>query len=283
MLICPSKKCPNHKKPIGNWYVKIGYYTSKSTKQTIQRYRCKSCDKSFSDNTNQPTANHKQPELNQLIFPLLVSGVSLRRTGLILGVRYDTVVYHFNNLAKQAKAAHVEHLKTLKTSVVMIDELETFIHARPKCVSVPMVVRVKTGEILGFSVARMSSKGKLAEIGKTKYSWTVNERKQKFQTMLRKLRGNFKPVITIKSDGCPSYGSWILEIVKRANHIKIISGTKKSKGSHDPLFSINNAFAKMRHDMNRLGRETWSTTKSIEGLENHLWLYVAWNNGYQLA
>lgn len=51
----------------------------------------------------------------------------------------------------------------------------------------------------------------------------------------------------------------------------------------DELFSINNTFAKMRHDMNRLGRKTWFTSKSIKGLENHIWLYVAWTNGYKLA
>ncbi len=46
----------------------------------------------------------------------------------------------------------------------MVDEMETFLHARPKALSVPMIVRVKTGEILGFAVAKMPAKGKLAQI-----------------------------------------------------------------------------------------------------------------------
>ena len=42
----------------------------------------------------------------------------------------------------------------------------------------------------------------------------------------------------------------------------------------DQLFAINNTFAKMRHDMNRLVRKTWSMTNSIHGLENHIWLIL---------
>lgn len=62
--------------------------------------------------------------------------------------------------------------------------METFIHARPKALSVPMAVRVKTGEILGFTVARMPANGKLASIGVSKYQWTMDERSIKFQSML---------------------------------------------------------------------------------------------------
>jgi hypothetical protein len=42
------------------------------------------------------------------------------------------------------------------------------------------------------------------------------------------------------------------------------------------LFSINVLHAKMRQDLPRLRRETWSTSKTISGLEQHLWLYIAW-------
>lgn len=38
----------------------------------------------------------------------------------------------------------------------------------------------------------------------------------------------------------------------------------------------------MRNDLARLGRKTWTTTKSLKGLEDHLWLWVAWTNGHLL-
>jgi transposase-like protein len=280
MLSCPNPICVNHTIPAKNWYVKNGYFKPKNTQQKTPRYRCKACGKSFSTHTDKPTAYQKKPEINTLLFKLLVSGVSLRRAAQILEVKYDTVVLHFQYLAEQAQKQHQLFLQTVQTSFVQVDELETFIHARPKALSVPMVVRVKTGEILGFNVAKMPANGFLADIGKSLYQWTVDERSAKFQSMLQDIAGSLKPNVTFKCDSKSSYPKWIHSIVPNAVIEQIVAGKKKSKSepkAFDELFSINNTFARMRHDMNRLARKTWSTTKSIQGLEAHIWLYVAWN------
>ena len=285
MKNCPNSECSNNLNPINNWYVKIGYYKPKTTNQKTPRYKCKNCGKSFSTHTNSINSYQKKPEINIILFKLLVSGVSLRRASEILEVQYDTVVNHFNYLAKQSQALHIEFLKTVKTSYVQLDELETFIHARAKCVSVPMVVRVKTGEILGFAVAKMKSKGHLAQIGKSKYNWNDDERSLKFQSMISEIQHTFKPGITFKCDGYPAYPTWITSIVPNATMNQIVASKKVSKGINKPfdeLYAINNTFARMRHDMNRLARKTWSTTKAIHGLENHIWLYIAWNNKYKI-
>jgi hypothetical protein len=148
---CPNSKCSNHTAVEGTgWFVKIGYYKPKTTNKKTPRYKCKACGKSFSTRTFTATFNQKKPEINQMLFKMLVSGVSLRRASIILNVKYDTVVRHFNFLAEQAKERHWTHLKTVQTGFVQVDELETYIHSKVKCLSVPMAVRVKTGEILGL-------------------------------------------------------------------------------------------------------------------------------------
>jgi len=164
--------------------------------------------------------------------------------------------------------------------------METFIHARPKALSVPMVVRIKTGEILGFAVAKMPAKGLLAKIGFEKYQWYTDERPVKFQGMLIDIKHYFKEQITIKSDGNSSYPKCIKNQVPNAQTEKVLPSDEKivnEQGKEfDQLFAINNTFAKMRHDMNSLARKTWSTTKAIHGLENNIWLYVAWINKYKV-
>lgn len=159
MKNCPNTTCQNHTGTPKNWYVKNGYYKPKST-------------------------NQKKPKINQELFKLLVSGVSLRRASQILGVEYNTVVAQFNYLADVVRLEHHKHLKTIQTTFVQVDEMETYLHARAKPLSVPLVVRVKTGEILGFSVAKMPAKGLLAQIGVAKYQWYDDERSKKFQSML---------------------------------------------------------------------------------------------------
>jgi len=101
MESCPNELCANHTNPPKNWYAKIGYYNPKSTNQKTPRYQCKACGKSFSTHTNAATTHQKRPDINEQLFNLLVSGVSLRRASLLLKVEYNTVVHHFAYLAEQ--------------------------------------------------------------------------------------------------------------------------------------------------------------------------------------
>jgi hypothetical protein len=286
MPSCPNSDCVNHTAKGSHWYVKYGYYKPKGSGQRTARFKCKECGKLFSSNTHKATAYQKKRSINGRLFELLVSGVSLRRAAELLEVEYNTVLLHFDYLADAAQKEHTKFLLTFKTEYVQVDELKTFVHARPKCVSVPMAVRVKTGQILGgFDIARMPAKGKLADIGVSKYAWTTDERSAKFQGMLNSFVGCLKPSVTFKCDSNPNFKKWITAVVPHAKLEQVIGKTKKQPAGtpkdYDEL-TINNTFARMRHDMNRLARKTWSTSKAIHGLEKHLWLYVAWNNSYAL-
>ncbi|MET3109472.1 hypothetical protein AAKU58_004329 [Oxalobacteraceae bacterium GrIS 1.18] len=270
---CPNQTCENHYTHGPGLIIKHGFFTPKGTRQKTQRYKCKnpSCATVFSARTEEDVAWQKKPEINAPLFKLLVSGVSLRRAATILSVDFNTVLLHF------------AHLATISTSYIQVDELETFVHAKACCLSVPVAVRVKTGEILGFAVAKMPAKGKLASIGVAKYSWVVDERPAKFQAMVASITPCLKAAATFKSDAKGAYKTWINAVVPHVKVEQAVSNKKLPPSAAKPfdgLFAINNTFARMRHDMNRLARKTWSTTKSIEGLENHIWLYVAWNNQY---
>lgn len=290
MQFCPNPNCACHTQEVDGWYVKNGYYKPKNTGQKVPRYQCKACGKNFSSHTGKATEGQKKPRINKLLFELLVSGVSLRRASILLKVSGTTANRHFLFLAKRAEEEHYKHLATIQTGYVQVDELETFIHARAMPLSVPVVVRVRTGEILGFEVARMPAKGKLTAIGRDRYHWTVDERQGKFESMLLASRQCFKSGVVIGCDSHHSYPKWIRNTVPGAvlNQSKLVKKQPKgftttaSRTVHDPLFAINNTFARMRHDMNRLGRKTWSTTKTLDGLKSHLWLYVAWKNGYKI-
>ena len=285
-MICPNPACPNHNPTQTDWYMKYGYFKPKATGKKTQRYKCKhpSCGKLFSSHTGKPNEGQKKPSINDPLFKLLVSGVSLRRAAIILDVDLNTVIYHFNYLAERSKEYHEKFLLTFETSYVQIDELETFMWAHARALSVPMVVRFKTGDILAFAVAKKPANGKLASIGAA-LGWTADERPKKFQEMLESIKVNLKPNITIRTDSKGVYKTWINSVVPHATIDQVVGNKTQLPGTpkqYDELFTINNTFARMRHDMNRLGRKTWSTTKTIEGLENHIWLYVAWNNKYKL-
>jgi hypothetical protein len=39
----------------------------------------------------------------------------------------------------------------------------------------------------------------------------------------------------------------------------------------------------IRADLSRMARRTWSTTKRAERLQDHLDIYIAFNNGYEFG
>lgn len=274
---CPNEACEHNTDPPAGFYRKKGYRRPPSRPtQKIPRYQCKACGAYFSATRAKGTHGQRRPDLNQQIFKLAVSGVSMRRMEVLLGCGKLTVARKISHLAEQARAHHLARMKELQTTCVMVDELETFMHSRYKQLSVPVVVRVKTGEVLGFGVARKPCNQPRGQI---KYNWTVDDRPQEFYRMLRAIEPALAPGCTVITDGHSSYGKWLGKGLANYQHKQLQS---PSTPGYDPLFAINHTFAKMRNDLARLGRKTWTTTKSIKGLEEHLWLWVAWTNRYAL-
>lgn len=51
----------------------------------------------------------------------------------------------------------------------------------------------------------------------------------------------------------------------------------------DPLFRLNHTITKLRSDLDRLSRQTWSASKTASALADHMAIYIAFNNGYAIA
>ena len=226
----------------------------------------------------------------------------MRRMVLILGCGKATIQRKIRYLADEAKRHHQIFMDGLEqkggTQLVMMDELETFVHARYKQLSVPVAIRASTGQVIAFGVARTPSTMKQGGAGTAPLppggsNWQYNDRPEVVLTVLAKTRPVIKSPGAISTDGDASYTKWVKQALPNVKHLVVKSpkesglgrAMKKATGEprdNDPLFAINVAFAKMRNDLARLGRKTWTTTKTIKGLEDHLWLWVAWNNGYKL-
>lgn len=276
---CPTPDCSAHTAPEGRWWRKQGYYKVRHNHQRIPRYQCKHCGRMFSATEDQPKAGQHRPDLNAQLFRLLVSGVNARRAGIILGCTRGTVDRKIRHLVKEAQAHHARFLAGLQTSYVMMDELVTFIHARSQPVSVAVVVRVKTGEVVSFMVCRLSSKAPVNG------RWALDDRGHNIPVLLARLPPVLRANATLATDAEPSYPKWIrraLPGVRHEVHKALVSKLAQKSRQRDPLFAINLTFAKMRNDLARLGRKTWTTSKTLEGLERHVWLWVAWTNKYSL-
>ena len=185
---CPS--CPlEHQSPsVFRTLRRAGRFWRKSDGRWISRFCCLTCKKTFSRATLSENYRQKKRHKNEPVRRLLAGGVSLRETARILNLNRKTVARKMLVLAQQAEkelqASNASHVQALE---VEFDELETFEHTKCKPLSVPLMVEYKTRRILGFEVASMPAKGKLARISRKKYGYRKDERPQKRRHLLEKM------------------------------------------------------------------------------------------------
>jgi transposase-like protein len=279
--ICPNSECEFHATKTSGFFRKKGTYTPKCRGRALTRYQCKACGKTFSNQTSAKSVRQHKPEINAVMAKLICSGVTLRRAAWILGCRYTTVSARVPWLAERAREAHAQALKgeSLKTSFIQFDEMQTFEHAAPKALTIALAVRAKTGQILSVKVGRIPANGHLADIGKSKYAWTVNESAVACLAALTQAALAAKPGITVMFDGAPTYPGLVAKAMPGA-HSKV---AEYSEDGFDPLYRINHLCAKIRADVATMARRTWSTTKSRSSLQDRLDIFVAVNNGYHFC
>lgn len=284
-LRCPTSKCPRRRRPKAEDFVKRGAYAMKSTGQKVQRYQCKKCGATFTERTESgDRLQHK--DINRVLFGLVCSGLTIRRSAILLDVSINTIRSRMSLLAKLARKAHADAIAKgrLKTSLMQFDEMETFLHTKAQPLTIAMAIRARTGQILSMQVGRIPTKGKLAHVGKSR-GWTVNQGPATRASALKEAALSANAIVGVACDGKRAYPNEILKHI--GPHATVMAHVRKKDSADeeeafDPLFRLNHTCAKIRADVACMARKTWTTTKSISHLQERLDLYIAWNNKYQL-
>jgi len=270
---------------------KTGTYTRHSDHQTIQRYRCQSCNKTFSEATGTICFAQKKRQINNTVLELFASGLSQNRMSRILTVTRKTIVRKLKFLGTQCSVMNAEiHKNSPKAERIIFDELETFEHTKCKPLSVAVCVEDSTRRILGFNISTMPAKGRLAKVSLKKYGKRKDQRSRGLTDLLRKISPYCESKISIVSDKCPRYAGIVKKTLgkspERIQHFTQYKGARSSatgqgelkKIKFDPLFAINHTLAMLRANINRLFRQTWNTTKRQERLAMHLEIYTFYHN-----
>jgi transposase-like protein len=271
----------------GHAVIKCGYFLRSSDGLFIQRYRCKTCQKTFSTESLSPFKFQKKRNLNDIIFSLFASGTSQRRMAKILRVNKKTIVRKFQVLGQiciddMKSAKHLGH-KQIKEFI--FDDMETFEHTKLKPLSITMAVEAKSRVILDFRVSSMKAKGHLAERARKKYGNRADNRKKNLESMLTHLKTLTIQNPLIKSDMNPHYTFPVKKIFPTSHHEVykgkrgcVVGQGELKAGGFDPIFSFNHTAAMLRANINRLFRRTWNTTKKPKCLEYHIAIYIFYHN-----
>jgi IS1 family transposase len=290
---CPNPDCARHTDGAKGFYERRGTFRTKHDRRRVPRYRCKTCGRWFNSRTFNATAGQHRPEVNRPILDMICSGMSMRRVARVLCVAKTTVEARVRWLADQSRKAHDRFLAAPpeKTSYVQIDELETYEHSSLKPLSIALAVRAKTGQIIDARVASMNCHGVMASISRKFYGKRADTRKEAFAQVLGSVGKVAKPKVTIATDARCVYRPLIKEVIPGAVHKAHVQPKKKGRLAAktsilkrwDPLYRLNQTAAKLRADISRLARKTWSASKRAARLQDHLAIYIAFNNGYELV
>ena len=266
--------------------VRAGFFRRRSDSKKIQRFRCLNCFRYFSLATFHPCFRQKKRGFNFKIARDLRSGVSLRRIAKNHHLSRNTVRRKFQFIASQSELEFksMNHLCE-KANIIEFDDLETFEHTKCKPLSVTLAVENRTRRILGFQVASMPAKGKLARIARKKYGFRLDERSQKRKILFQEIQHFVNEGALIKSDENPHYVKDVQKFFPKSFHERhkgqrgsIVGQGELKKVRFDPLFSLNHTCAMLRANINRLFRRTWCTTKIAENLLRHLYIYAEYHN-----
>jgi transposase-like protein len=288
---CPSPHCSSHSltSPKLSPVVRNGYFRRSSDSRLIRKYFCRICKTYFSHATFRLDRYQKKRKVNFHLARLYESGISQRRLALILNLNLKTVVRKIRYQAIVARADQKkflrEHYKNKSLTEIQFDDLETSEHTKCKPLSVTLAVDPRSRAILSFQVSSMPAKGHLAEISRRKYGLRPDERGIGWDLLMKELVPLVHPQAVWTSDENPFYPHHLKKHHPQAKHVQV----KRARGANtgqgelkklrfDPLFSLNHTCAMLRANLNRLFRKTWCTTKTKQGLIDHLSLYVSFHN-----
>jgi len=290
---CPNLDCEYSLKPCRKrFYLRKGTFLCKWSGRKIPRYQCRSCKKHFSSSTFKASYRQIKPYLNKKIFELYASGITQRRLAKVLATNRKTVARKFLWLSSWARHTHeLELLKAVPEANFQMDEMESFEHTRLKPLSIGIAVSSQSTKIIDLRVGSLNYKGRLASLALQKYGPRMDTSQTAVEAVIKSIGMTASSSPVIITDGKPSYPKLIKKVLPTAKHIAVkidrVSIAQKlfrkgRRNENDPLFVLNYTCAKIRHDLSRMARKVWVTTKNQQFLQRHLDLYIAYANEYAL-
>ena len=268
--------------------VKFGTYRRSSDGKICQRFRCTSCQRTFSETHHSIDYRLRKRYINQGVFRSICSGVSQRRCAILFGVHRDAITRRLVRFGKCAE----HNLQVYRHSRIPVihldlDELETFEHTKCKPLTAAIAVEDKTRRILALAVGKIHAKGHLAAISRKKYGYRPCERAACLEKVFQQLKVCLAPEGVIKTDQSKAYPPFIRKYVPAWAHEAtpgrrgcVVGQGELKEGRWDPLFSLNHTYAMIRDGLKRLARRSWCTTKRPRSLEYALSMYAWFHNLY---
>lgn len=317
---CPYAECAAHhqdREPVAEpqegkgrrgrkgkgWYTKRGGGAELQDGRRYQRYRCKICGRSFS--TRQFSLSYAQHREMDLLYlrELLVSGVSIRGIGRLMGCSPGTVLQKQRLLMRLSLQVLLELKEGYELEEgLVVDGFESYAVSKYGPHDVHLVVTKESQLVMYFNVASFKRKGKLSEEQQKRceelYAGSHFERgavTKQFTEVLEvmlDLRDAGASVgkerrLDLYTDEKPQYG----RVVGRSKRVQELQ--ERGQFSHrqipgaayrslrNPLFAVNYMDRELRKDLAEFRRKSACFARDLGAQMQRVAVYLCWHNLYK--
>jgi len=286
---CPNADCAMHRQPEPFFFHRNGSYRTLHRERPIPRFRCKRCARRFSEQTFRMDYRDQRPDVNALLFALLISGVGLRQSARLIGLSLWATQLKFRKIARHLKLFNQLHLGTLPADATLqMDEIEWYEGRRKtRPVTIPIVIDRKTRFVISARSAPIRPGGKkppdrqrAIAADEARFGRRPSRSRPAVRRALRKAEAISSAMTTVvlETDEKSSYGPLAREVFGEARLRHVKTSSRLPRTSWNPLFPINHMEANLRCNAGRLRRDSWLTSKRRWFLNLYLEMWIAWRN-----
>lgn len=286
---CPYRHCAQHFDADTDFYSRHGSYTANCRPRPIPRFRCKSCQRTFSRQTFRSDFRDHRPDLNQKLFRLIASGIGLRQSARTLGLSRRCTELKFRKLARHLRRLNLNLRPKLHSGCVLqFDEFETYEERRnTRPLSVPLLIERNSRFVIWAESAPIRPHGKMTASRLRAIrddDRRLGPRKDLSSRAVRRTLARGAALlpagalITLQTDEKLSYPRLARLAFGSRRLLHQRTNSKLARLTWNPLFPINHTEAMLRDLLGRVRRQSWLVSKRRRYLDLGLQIWIAYRN-----
>ncbi len=286
---CPNRRCPQHRNPEPDFFVRKGFYHPLCRAHPVPRFRCRICHRNFSRQTFRVDYHDHRPHLNAKVFLSLATGLGLRQTSRNVGLSLSCTQLKFRKIARHLRRLNLNLRRDLPTgSDLQFDELETYEGRRnTRPLSLPILIERKSRFVVWAESApirphgRMSASRRKAIVDdRRRFGPRKDLSRRAVERTLQRgadLSARLSSV-TLSTDEKSTYPSLARRAFGKDRLRHDQTNSKLARDTWNPLFPINHTEAMARDLLGRLRRDSWLVSKKRRYLDLGLHVWIAYRN-----
>jgi transposase-like protein len=285
---CPRSRCRYHCNATGWRWIRYGHYTRASDPRVVNRYRCKHCGATFSEQTFSTTYYLKKPGVQEPLLHRLTTCACFRQMARELRCAHSTLVRQAGRVARHCYLV----LRDLQAQLaargvhepLVIDGFESFAFSQFHPLHLNLVVGAESLFVYGFTHSRLRRKG----------SMTAKQRRRRAAIEAGHGRPDPKAIeldmasalrmalpvpqaVVVRSDEHPAYP----RALRRLDDCEVThecTPSVQARTFHNPLFPVNRQDLLLRHNSSNHKRETIAFSKRHQAVADRAAVLVLWSS-----